>query len=175
MPELVTNANRASTRDLAAKDERRDKAAWRAVGWFGGSLAFIGVAQVALHLYPDMGFGIPEWEFGITAQILSALPFPSMGIAAFLSAMLALGKRRVVMATSILLAIFGVLVLCALGLFWLNAPLALRSSPAVTSVMLKQTIARTTLNGFGFGLLYLVTAGIALRRVTRTARRPAHA
>lgn len=154
---------------------QREDSAWMLLAWFGLALGSIGIGQLALHLYPTIGFGSPEWEYGITAQFLGSLPLPTVGIAAFLASMLALGRKRLVVATSIALLILGFVVFGALILFWLNAPLALRSSPPVTLIGIKQTAARTTLNGFGFGIFYLATAVMALRRVTRTAGRPINA
>jgi hypothetical protein len=66
-------------------------------------------------------------------------------------------------------------VLASLALHLLAAPVALRMTPAPAVETIRQTIARTTLNGLGFSLLYITGAVVSLRHLTRTARRQKHA
>jgi hypothetical protein len=63
------------------------------------------------------------------------------------------------------LLVIALVVLAALGLFWLVVPMALKASPVALAGPVKQTIARTSLYGFGFGLLYLWGAWLAIRQV----------
>jgi len=140
--------------------------AWRAVAWFGGALALIGWAEMALFLYP-WGMGSREWEFGVTAQMLGSLPLPTIGMAALLGAAFAIGSRRGLLTVGVLLGLFAVVIWGLLVLHWLVVPIALKA-PAAAQVTIRQTIGRATVSGVGFGLLYLGGAVISVARVTRS-------
>lgn len=179
MAKSARNAARVLT---VPRDESRSGArpgspssAWRAAGWFGAALAVIGYGQVLLNFYPAAGFGSPEWEFGAMAQVLAGLPLGSMGLAALLAAALANGARRGQIALAVVLAVLGLAVLGALAVFLTVAPLALKGAPAIASDTIRQTIAKTSLMGVGFALLYLLAAAGTLRHLMRTAGRPSNA
>lgn len=147
-------------------------AAWRALGWFGFFMAVIGLGQLALYFFPAPGFGSPEWEYGASAQMIGALPLPTVGLAALLAAAFATGSRRGLIGLGIVLVLLSLVVFAALALFWSVVPMALRATPEPASGAIKQTIARTTLSGFGFSFLYLWAAFATIttvRRFTRSA------
>lgn len=141
-------------------------AAWRSLGWFGIALAAIGLGQAAIYFVPP-AFGSPEWEFGTLAQVLGSLPLPTMGLAAMLAAAVALGARRSLVALAVLLAVLGLAVLIGLAVFWSVVPMAVRGAPEMAAGAIRQTVARSTLSGLGFGLLYLFAAVVAVRQRKR--------
>jgi len=143
--------------------------AWKGLAWFGGVLALIGFANAAVYLYP-WGFGSREWEFGATAQLLGSLPLPTVGLAMVLAAAVALGTRARLLGIGATLLVLAVGTLVLVGLFWLVVPLALKA-PAAAQPLIRQTILRATISGFGFGALYLAGAVFSFRRVTRTNQR----
>jgi hypothetical protein len=147
--------------------------AWRFVAWFGGVVSAVGLAQLGLYFYPVTGFGSPEWEFGVTAQILGALPLPTFGLAALGAAMLAQGRRGGLLVTATMLLLLAACVGIALMMLLSVAPMALRGTPAIASMALRQTIARSAVNGVFFGGLYAVSAVLIFRHVIRS-RRKAH-
>jgi hypothetical protein len=144
--------------------------AWRSLGWFGFFMAGIGIGQLILYFFPSTGFGSPEWEYGSSAQMIGALPLPTLGVAAMLAAAFARGSRRSLIALCVLLLVLAVGVFSALALFWSVAPMAVRNTPDPAADAIRQTIARTTLSGLGFGVLYLWSAGLAARQVRRSTR-----
>jgi hypothetical protein len=150
-------------------------AGWRTLGWFGFFMAGIGLGQLALYFFPATGFGSPEWEYGASAQMIGALPLPTVGLAALFAAAFASGSRRGLVALGIVLLLIAVAVFGALALFWSVAPMAMRATPEPAVDAIRQTIARTTLSGFGFGILYLGAAWLAVREVRRSSRSLANA
>lgn len=148
---------------------------WRVLGWFGLLMTLIGIGQLILYLYPAMAFGSPEWEYGASAQLLGALPFPTIGLAALFAAAAGSGSRRGLLALFVLLLLMVLSVFAVLALFWSVVPMALRATPAAMREPVYQTIGRATLSGVGFGILYLWAAGLAVRQLKRTSERSTHA
>lgn len=146
-------------------------AGWRSLGGFGLILAIIGLGQLALYFFPTLAFGSPEWEYGASAQVLGALPLPTIGLAAVLASALALGSRWQMVVLAIVLLIGAILIFAVLGLFWTVAPMALKATPDAIAGPIQQTIARTTLSGVGFGALYILMAVRAIRQLRRSPRR----
>ncbi|HSK18853.1 MAG TPA: hypothetical protein VK912_06915 [Longimicrobiales bacterium] len=150
-------------------------AGWRSLGWFGFFMAAIGLGQLALYFFPATGFGSPEWEYGASAQMIGALPLPTVGLAALIAAAFATGSRRGLIGLSIVFVLLGLVVFAALALFWSVAPMAMRATPEAADSAIQQTIARTTLSGLGFGLLYMWAAFVAMRQARRFSRRAVNA
>lgn len=163
----VVGAPEVARRRIAAPS---NAAAWRSIGWFGFAIAFIGLGQLALNFFPNVGFGSPQWEFGMMAQTLAGLPLATMGLAAMAGAAFALGSRRGLIAMSALLVLLGVLALAALGVFWSVVPLAVGSVPSGAAGPIWQTAAKTTLLGAGFAIVYFLIAAAALRHLKRSSR-----
>lgn len=153
---------------------RSSRFAWKLAAIAGAALSIIGIGQLALTMYP-LGFGSLEWEFGASAQILGALPLPTVGLAVLLTALHARDSRWPAWITSLALLALGLASLGALALHLLAAPVALSLTPAPAVGAVKQTIARTTLNGVGFSILYIAGAAMSMRHLTRSARRKNHA
>ena len=162
---------------ITSKDRQRSAAAgfqgspWRIVGWFGFFLTLIGIGQLILYLYPSMGFGSPEWEYGASAQLIGALPLPTIGLAALFAAASATGRRTGLLVLALLLLLLALGVFAVLGLFWTVVPMAIRATPQAMREPVYQTIGRTTLSGLGFGLMYLWAAWLAARQVKRSSER----
>lgn len=148
-------------------DSASASSAWRTLGYFGAALAVIGAGQMAIYLYPA-SFASPEWKFGAMAQVLGSLPLTTMGLAAVLAAAVAGRSRPALLTSAAVLTVLLILTAAALFVFWSVVPLALQSAPGPTGGVMRQTVARTTLSGVGFGLIYLFGAVVALLR----ARRP---
>jgi hypothetical protein len=148
---------------------------WRTLGGFGLVLTLIGVGQLILYLYPAMAFGTPEWEFGASAQLLGALPLPTIGLAALFAAAAGSANRGGLIALAVVLSLLAIAVFAMLTLFWLVVPVALQAIPAHMREPIYQTMGRTTLSGVGFGILYLWAAGRAVRQVKRSNERLSNA
>jgi hypothetical protein len=155
---------------ITSKDRQRRAPAvfigspWRILGWFGFILTVIGIGQLILYLYPAMAFGSPEWEFGASAQLLGALPLPTIGIAAWFAAASATGNRPGLIALFVVLVLMVALVFAMLGLFWTVFPMAVRATPQNMREAVYQTAGRSTLSGIGFGVMYLWAAWLAAKQ-----------
>lgn len=147
----------------------RPRAEWRAVWWFGLLLAAVGLADAALNWYP-LGLGQPEWEFGVAAMTLAGLPLPTVGLAAMLASATAQAQRRRTLAMAWLFLALAVGIAAVYGLFLLVVPIALHSQGAVAKVVVKKTIAKTSVMALGFAVAYL-SASIAAFRRGRSTRR----
>ncbi len=148
---------------------------WRVVGWFGFILTLIGIGQLVLYLYPSMAFGSPEWEYGASAQLLGALPLPTIGLAALFVAASASGNRTGLIVLALLLVLLAIAVFAIFGLFWTVVPMAIRGTPPALREPVYQTIGRSTLSGLGFGVIYLWAAWLAVRQVKRSSERSSNA
>jgi hypothetical protein len=102
------------------------RSAWSLLGVLGGAFVVMGVADIALGIYPT-AIGDPEWEFGIISSILNAFAIPTMGGYLLLSSLLASNKvvlTRVIAVLAIVVALF----LIALAILYVTViPLALKS------------------------------------------------
>src|SRR6476619_3330346 len=67
------------------------RSSWSLLGVLGGAFVVMGVADIALGIYP-MAIGDPEWEFGVISSILNAFAIPTMGGYLLLSSLLASNK-----------------------------------------------------------------------------------
>ena len=148
---------------------------WRALGWFGAIMTLIGLGQLVLYFYPAMGFGSPEWEFGASAQLLGALPLPTVGLAALFAAGAGSGSRRGMFAIAVLLFLMAIGVFGVLAMFGTVVPMALQATQANLREPIYQAIGRSVLSGFGFGFLYLWAAWLAVRQMKRPTERQNHA
>lgn len=135
---------------------------WRILGLLGLLLAFVGLADASLYLYPP-AFESPEWEFGTMAAVLSSLPLPTVGFAALGAWSVVRGGRisRIALATVLLVMV--ALIVAAYVLFLLDVPLALSASDGPQGPTINRAIVRTTVMGVGFGTGYLIVAIILLR------------
>jgi hypothetical protein len=149
---------------------RHSSGEWRAVFWFGLLLAVVGFGTAALDWYP-LGMGKPEWEFGVMAMTIAALPLPTMGLAAMLAAVIAQRWRRGVLSMAWLFVLLTLVVLAVYGLFLLNVPIALRAQGQVANLVVKRTIAKTSLMALGFSVAYICAAVAAIRHVRNHPRR----
>jgi hypothetical protein len=148
---------------------------WKALGWFGAVLTLIGLGQLALYFYPAMGFGSPEWEFGASAQLLGALPLPTIGLAALFAAGAGSGSRRGMMALAFVFVLMAIAVFGVLVLFTTVVPMAIQATPGNMREPIYQAMGRSILSGVGFGLLYLWAAWLAVRQMKRPTERLNHA
>ena len=144
-----------------------DVAAWRALGWFGLVLSFVGLVDVLLVFYPASP-GDPSWEFGVVDAAVSTMPLLVVGVAAMFGA--ALGQRKVGVTRGV--AVFAILLATAITAGYLiyltNVPIALRMAPEEVKAGIYKSIARTTIMSTAFGIGFLVAAFAALR-TTRSA------
>jgi hypothetical protein len=147
------------------------KSPWRVLGIFGFVFTLIGIGQLILYVYPSMGFGSPEWEYGASAQLIGALPVATIGLAALFAAAAGSGSKRGMILLGVLLLLMALGVFAALGLFLTVVPMALKATPANMRDPVYQTIGRTLLSGVGFGLMYLWAAWVAVRQMKRSTER----
>jgi hypothetical protein len=135
---------------------------WRAVGWFGGLLALIGFADMAVLLFRP-AIGNPEWQFGTMAMLLAALPLPTIGVAAVVGALLVNRARTSSIVAAAAVLALGVLIAAVYLYFLATVPLALQAAEGPQGTAIYRTIFKATIMGVGFGSAYLV-AGIVLLR-----------
>lgn len=166
---LVSPERAAAQRRPAAAEPPQALQGWRAVGWFGSLLAFVGLADILLVWYP-LGLGNPAWEFGAVDQTFSGLPLMTMGLAAMLGSALALGSRWRILAIAVVLLLVAVALLGAYALYLLNVPMALRMSPVEVAVGVKKAIVKTTIMAVSFPGAYIVASISALRATRRGGR-----
>src|SRR3712207_4500924 len=93
------------------------KSPWRVLGIFGFLVALVGIGQLILYVFPSMGFGSPEWEYGASAQLIGALPLPTIGLAALFAAGAGSGSKRGMVLLGLLLLVMALAVFAVLGLF----------------------------------------------------------
>lgn len=144
----------------------------------GVIFSLVGWVDVGLFYYPPR-FGEAEWEFGIIAQTLDAMPLPTLGLLMFAMAARASGAgiawRRLVAALAILVML-AIIVLTIV--FVLDIPVALRAldqaqqaatargqttNPAVRSGI-KRVIAKVVIYAVGYMMAYAAIAFAMWRR-----------
>ena len=152
-----------------APPERSTRTAWGVLGWFGFVLVIVGLTDILLTWLP-LGFGSPEWEFGTVAASYASVPLLAMGLAALLACGLGGRRRWLVLSTSALLVVSGLLMAGATTIFLLNVPVALSLAPAEVMLGIKKTIAKTLVLGTLFPATFLIAA-IASIRASNQARR----
>jgi len=163
MSAVITSKDRPTATSLRFRGSP-----WRSLGFAGSIITIIGIGQLILYIYPSMGFGSPEWEYGASAQLIGALPLPTLGLSALFVAALGSGSRRGLLFLAVLSLLLAIAVLLMFGLFVTVVPMALRATPAHMRDPVYQTIARTALSGVGFGLLYLWAAWLAVHQFKRS-------
>lgn len=143
--------------------------AWRAVGWFGLLLAFVGLADIVMVWYP-MAFGNPTWEFGAVDMSFASLPLLTMGLAALLASAFARGTLMRLSFIGGFMLLLGLTLLGTYLVFYgLNIPLAIKATPPELKTAIWKTIAKTTTLGILFPAAYLA-AGVAALRNAITLR-----
>ena len=147
------------------------KSPWRTLGWFGAAVTLIGLGQLLLYVFPAMAFGSPEWEYGASAQLIGALPLPTVGLAALFAAGAGSGSKRGMLLLSLVLVVTALAIFAVLALFLTVVPMAIKATPANMREPIYQTIGRTLLSGIGFGLLYLWAAWLAATQMKRPTER----
>ncbi len=140
--------------------------AWRMVGWFGLMLAVIGAVDIALNWYPT-AFSSREWEFGTVAVSFGSMPLMTMGLAALFASFLARGSRLGVLVMTFVFLLLLVWVVCCYILFLLDVPIALQVARGATALPIKKAIAKTTVMGLGFGLVYLGAVVVSFKVLKR--------
>jgi hypothetical protein len=146
----------------AVQQSGSSEMAWRALGWFGLLLAFVGLADLLLTWVP-LAFGNPGWEFATVDQSFGSLPLVTMGLAAVLASSLAIGSRWRVRLVAGFLLLFAVALLTAyVTLYALNIPLALQMAPAEVSLGLKKAIVKTTVMAVAFPGAYVVASVLSI-------------
>jgi hypothetical protein len=163
------------TADYVARSNALVQRPWLTLAVFGSIVSAIGLGQLVLYIFPAMGFGSPEWEYGASAQLIGALPLATFGLLALFISAVGGASRAGLIALTVLLVLLGLGVLAVLGLFWSVVPMALKATPVALREPITSTIARTTLSGLGFSTLYFWAAGLAIRVLSRLSERHGHA
>jgi len=143
----------------------------------GLALALAGGVDVALFYYP-MRFGEAEWEFGIIAQTVDALPAPTMALVLLGLGFRARGGRAFwCKALGVLAGVAALTLLALLVIFALDIPVAFQAlaraartaaqqggqaNPLVSSG-LKRGIAKVLVLGTGYLAAYVTLAVVLWR------------
>ena len=130
-------------------DSTMARHAWGLLGALGAAFVIMGCIDIALGVYP-LGFGDPEWEFGVVSSILNGLAIPTMGVFLLVGSLIARGKLRVARLLSVL-SIVAAVGLVVLGLLYLTVlPIALKAvqGNAVVALGMKKAMVK--------GLVFLV-------------------
>jgi hypothetical protein len=141
--------------------------ALRVLTWVGGLLGIAGFIDVVLLWVPP-AFGRPEWEFGTVGATFDALPLFTLGMTVLVVASLARGWRWGVVAAGVGSAVAVLVLLAALVLWLLNAPLAWKGvAPDVRPALLKVMFKTVAMASIYLGLFGFVGV-MAWRRVRRS-------
>ncbi|MHC4822336.1 MAG: hypothetical protein ACYTDX_11560 [Planctomycetota bacterium] len=131
------------------------------VGWIGFLLVLLSAADILVTWLP-LELGNPEWEFGTVTASFNGLTSLVLGFALLLFGLRGAGRRGLLRATSVALAVGGLLVLGAVALYGLSLPLALGSVPdGPVRVGLLKAVAKTALQGVAFPVAFLVMSRVA--------------
>ena len=141
---------------------------WRLVGMFSWVMVAAGLGDTVLAFIP-MRFGVPEWEFGTTASVFSALPLISMGLAGLLASALATGRRAAILWISWGLILLSIAVLAMYLVFLSDAPVALAQVQGEIRLGIIKAITKTSWLGLIFGVAYLVGGIAGLRYLRKSA------
>jgi hypothetical protein len=146
--------------------------AWSVAQWVGLLLAVGGLVDLALVWLPAH-WTTPDWTFGAVAESAEMLSLPTLGVAAFVGAALARGRRALLRASGVLLLVVALLLIASYVVFLLNVPpafKALKGQDPVAILSLRRIVARTsvTMTLLGPGLF---TVGVSALRAA-AARRP---
>jgi hypothetical protein len=167
---LVEQTKAPKRMSMSGVRESNDKA-WRAVGWFGLLLAFVGCADIAMVWFPT-AFGNPTWQFGAVDMSFTSLPLLTMGLAAMLASAFARRTVRRMRLVGAFLLIVGLTLLGAYTVFYvLNIPLALKATPTEMKVGIWKSIIKTTLLGVTFPAAYIAAGFAALRNASSDLER----
>ena len=143
-------------------------AAWRALGWFGSVLAFVGLADVLLVFYPAR-FGDPGWEFGVLATAVSSLPLLMVGLAAQLGSAMALERKWLARGVAAFAILLGIATLFVFAVYLTTVPIALKLAPEEVMAGIYKSIMRTTVMATAFSITF-ISAGVFTIRSSRTPR-----
>jgi hypothetical protein len=145
------------------------RTAWKWVGWFGLMLATVGLSDFALAWYP-MNWGSPEWEFATVTSSYSGLPLPTMGLIALMASAVARGVRWQVMAFSIGLIAWSLVLVLGFTLFLTTVPVALGAVQGIPLLGIKKAVVKTTILTVAFAGSYLVAGIVGIRHLRRSNR-----
>jgi hypothetical protein len=138
--------------------------AWRALGWFGLVLAFVGLTDAVLVFYPAR-FGDPSWEFGVLSTAVSAMPLLLVGVAAMLSSAIARQKRWHARVFATLAILLGLVVLFIFVLYLTTVPMALKLAPAEIMAGIYKSILRTSVMSTAFAATFIAGGVMTIRSV----------
>lgn len=134
--------------------------AWSAVAWLGIALALIGWSDVIIGMYPYR-LGNPDWEFGAVSSALNSMPLGSVGIGVAIAAAVAQGRRRSLVALSIVSAFTLAFLLVSGVMYALSVPVVLKTLPDAVSDQFKLAILKASLLWTIYTALYVVLGRLA--------------
>ena len=138
---------------------------WTLFGWLGLVFTAVGGVDLLLTWYP-LHFGNPEWEFGTVSASLDGLPVFSMGLVMLLGTAAANGRRWLMLAMIVVLAVMAMLIVAGAILYVTNVPIALKAvtQPAIRTG-LKKAIAKAAAQSVLYPTAYAWLAWKAWRHV----------
>jgi hypothetical protein len=143
--------------------------AWRWIGWFSLVLVIAGAGDWVLAWIP-LRFGTAEWEFGTIVSTFAGLPLVTMGFAGLLGSAAARGVRWQLITVGVIVLAWGVMVVAALIIFFLDVPIALQAVQGPAHLGIMKATAKTVMLGLLFSTVYFVTGIAALRRSRLSSR-----
>jgi hypothetical protein len=126
---------------------------WALLGGAGLVFALVASSDVVLALYPPH-FGVGEWEFGTVTSVLQSFPLFTMGWGLVFGAAVARGNLRTVRFLAVLFALFALLVVAGLVVYFRTVPDALQIVEDRNRAGLIRAIWRTGLQGGLYGLAF---------------------
>jgi hypothetical protein len=141
--------------------------AWQILVVVGVALAVIGWVDVAL-LWIPLRFGIREWEFGVIAQSLQAMPLGTLGLVLLAAGGTARGSR---MTLGVLAPVFGFITVAVFGLSIMFSLAALEGWGAVGPEMrqsMGKAILKTSVLAVTYQLFYAWLSVVSIRWAGRT-------
>ncbi len=135
----------------------------------GLAFAAMGLTDIGLMWFPTR-FGTPEWEVGTIGSTLESLTIMTLGFGLLTIAFLARGSKAGLTVLGIVFSLFTLLIIAALALFALDAPVALRGSPAEMQSTLKVVTIKNVVLGLVYTVLYGYLAYTSLRQARRARR-----
>jgi hypothetical protein len=136
----------------------------------GLGLTIIGLTDVALLWIPPR-FGSIEWEFDALTSTFESLTLVTFGLSLLAAGFLTRGTKAGLYTVSALFTLLLFVVLGAIALFGLNAPVAYRGTPALVRPTMKLILIKTSLLALIYLVLYSYLASSAFKLARLTNRR----
>ena len=123
---------------------------WTVFAVAGLAISLVGWTDLALLWYP-LGFGRPDWEFGVVSAHFDAMPLATVGFVMLMSGALAASRWRVARLLSAAAGLVALFLVCVFVVYLLDIPLALDAAGARAHSAMMRSIAKTS----AFAVIYM--------------------